>query len=46
MEFNQKYLGKFLSDGKLTKKDLLEFYSGEEVKEKYKQIENELTNNS
>ena len=44
MEFNQKYLGKFLSDGKLTKKDLLDFYSGEEVKEKYKQIGNELTN--
>ncbi len=39
MEFNQKYLGKFLSDGKLTKKDLLDFYSGEEVKEKYKSLE-------
>ncbi|MBU2492389.1 MAG: hypothetical protein KJ571_07150 [Bacteroidetes bacterium] len=45
MEFNQKYLTKFLSDGKLTKKDLLDFYSGEEVKEKYKLIETELTNN-
>lgn len=43
IEFNQKYLTKFLSDGKLTKKDLLDFYSGEEVKEKFKQIENELT---
>jgi len=39
MEFNQKYLSKFLSDGKLTKKDLLDFYSGEEVKEKYKSLE-------
>jgi len=39
MEFNQKYLAKFLSDGKLTKKDLLDFYSGEEVKEKYKSLE-------
>ena len=43
IDFNQKYLTKFLSDGKLTKKDLLDFYSGEEVKEKFKQIENELT---
>ena len=42
MEFNQKYLGKFLSDGKLTKKDLLEFYSGEEVKEKYKSLEKQI----
>lgn len=40
MDFNQKYLSKFLSDGKLTKKDLLEFYSGEDVKEKYKVLEN------
>jgi len=39
MEFNQKYLTKFLSDGKLTRKDLLDFYSGEEVKEKYKSLE-------
>ena len=39
MEFNQKYLTKFLSDGKLTKKDLLDFYSGEEVKDKYKSLE-------
>jgi len=39
MEFNQKYLAKFLSDGKLTKKDLLDFYSGEEVKDKYKSLE-------
>lgn len=31
-----------MSDCKLTKKDLLDFYSGEEVKEKYKQIESEL----
>jgi len=39
MEFNQKYLVKFLTDGKLTKKDLLDFYSGEEVKEKFKSLE-------
>ncbi len=44
MEFNQKYLTKYLSDGKLTKKDLLDFYNGEEVKEKFKQIEIDLTN--
>ena len=43
IEFNQKYLTKFLSDGKLTKKDFLDFYTGEEVKDKFKQIENVLT---
>lgn len=39
MEFNQEYLGKFLKDGKLNEKDLLDFYSGEEIKEKYKLVE-------
>lgn len=42
MEFNQEYLMKFLKDGTLTKKDLLDFYMGDEVKEKYKSIENEI----
>lgn len=42
MEFNQEYLLKFLQDGTLTKKDLLDFYMGEDVKEKYKLVEKEL----
>jgi hypothetical protein len=42
MEFNQKYLAKFLKDGKLTKKDLLDFYQGEDVKERFKAIEKEI----
>lgn len=42
MEFNQEYLLKFLKDGTLTKKDLLDFYMGEDVKEKYKVIEKEI----
>lgn len=42
MEFNQQYLSKFLKDGKLTKQDLLTFYQGEEVKDKYKLIEGEI----
>lgn len=42
MEFNQKYLLKFLSDGQMSKADLLDFYSGEDVKERYKMIEKEL----
>jgi hypothetical protein len=42
MEFNQEYLMKFLKDGILTKKDLLDFYMGEDVKEKYKLLEKEL----
>jgi hypothetical protein len=41
-EFNQKYLVKFLDDGTLTKKDLLDFYMGEEIKDKYKIIEKEI----
>ena len=43
MEFNQEYLLKFLHDGNLTKEDLLAFYSGEEVKDKYKLIEKEIS---
>ena len=42
MEFNQSYLKKFLSDGTLSKKDLLSFYSGEEIKDKYRLIEKEI----
>jgi hypothetical protein len=44
MEFNQEYLMKFLKDGNLTKKDLLDFYLGEDVKEKYKVIEKDIKN--
>jgi hypothetical protein len=39
MEFNQEYLMKFLKDGTLTKEDLLAFYQGESIKDKYKLIE-------
>ena len=42
MEFNQRYLSKFLKDGQLTKQDLLAFYQGEDVKDKYKEIEKEI----
>lgn len=42
MEFNQKFLSKFLSQGNLTKKELLEFYFGDEVKEEFKSIEIEI----
>ncbi len=42
MEFNQKYLYQFLETGTLTKKDLLDFYSGEEIKDKYKLIEKDI----
>lgn len=42
MEFNRKYLAKFLNDGQLTKRDLLDFYFGDEVKESYKVIEKEI----
>jgi len=42
MEFNQEYLKRFLNQGTLTKKDLLYFYSGEDVKDKYRLIEKEI----
>tara|TARA_R110002072_G_scaffold66499_4_gene164013 strand:+ start:45774 stop:46805 length:1032 start_codon:yes stop_codon:yes gene_type:complete len=42
MDFNQKYLSQFLETGTLTKKDLLDFYMGEDVKDQYKLIEKEI----
>lgn len=42
MEFNQTYLKKFLKDGTLTKADLLNFYNGDEIKDRYKLIEKEI----
>ena len=42
MEFNQKYLMQFLETGTLTKKDMLDFYAGEEVKDRFKLIEKEI----
>jgi len=43
MEFNQVYLKRFLSEGKLDKKDLLDFYMSDEVRDKYRLIERELS---
>ncbi|OFX27278.1 MAG: hypothetical protein A2041_12360 [Bacteroidetes bacterium GWA2_31_9b] len=42
MEFNQEYMKKFLKDGTLTKKDLLDYYMGEDVKDRYKTIEKQI----
>lgn len=42
LDFNQEYLNKFLKDGTLTKNDLLDFYMGEKVREKYLPIEREI----
>ena len=42
MEFNQQYLRKFLEDGTLTKEDLLNYYQGEDVKDKYRLIEKDI----
>ncbi|MCB4863182.1 hypothetical protein K7W03_26780 [Sphingobium sp. PNB] len=42
MEFNHRYLAKFLSDGQLSKEDLLDFYSGEDVKDRFRPIEKEI----
>jgi len=42
MEFNQSYMKKFLQDGILTRRDLLDFYMGEDVKERYRLAEKEI----
>lgn len=42
MEFNQRYLIKFLTEGTLSKSDLLEFYSGDEIKDKFRLVEKEI----
>ncbi len=42
MEFNQQYLKKFLMDGTLTREDLLNYYQGEDVKDRYRLIEKEI----
>ena len=39
MEFNQDCLKRFLMQGTLTKRDLLDFYLREDVKDKYRLIE-------
>lgn len=44
MEFNQEYLKRFLSQGTLNKKDLMDFYMGEDIKDKYKLIEKDIEN--
>ena len=42
MEFNQNYLTKFITEGTLSKKDLLEFYTADFIKDKYKLIEKDI----
>lgn len=42
IEFDQKYLAKYLEDGYLNKADLLEFYQREEIRAKYKLIAKEI----
>jgi len=42
MEFNQEYLSKFLQDGTLSQKDLMDFYMAEDLRDKYKVIEKEI----
>ena len=44
IEFNQKYLAKYLEDGYLSKADLLEFYQREDIRSEYKMIAKEIEN--
>lgn len=43
-EFNQKYLITFLKEGTLSKKDLLAFYSGDDIRDRYKLVSKEIEN--
>jgi hypothetical protein len=42
MEFNRDYLRNFLKEGTLTKLDLLEFYRGGDLRDRFKPIEKEI----
>ena len=42
MDFNQKYLQKFLTDGTLTTEDLFNYYMGEEVKTAYDAVSKDI----
>lgn len=42
MEFSQKYLVKFLAEGTLSKGDLLDFYAGEDIKDRFRLAEKEI----
>jgi hypothetical protein len=42
MEFSRQYLGNFLKEGTLTKGDLLEFYRGGDLRDRFKAIEQEI----
>lgn len=39
MEFNSRYLAKFMREGELSKQDLLAFYAGDEVRDKFRMVE-------
>lgn len=41
-DFHREYFKKFLSSGRLTKKELLEFYTAEDIRTKYLEIQKEL----
>jgi hypothetical protein len=42
MEFNGRYLAKFIKDGTLSKQDLMSFYAGEDVRDRYRAIDQEI----
>lgn len=42
MEFNMKFLAKFLEQGTLDKSELLDFYTSEEIRHQFKVIQNDI----
>ena len=44
IEFNKKYLDKFLKEGDLSREDLFTFYNDDEVNKQFKLIEKKIKN--
>lgn len=42
IEFNQRYLVKYMQDGFLSKQDLLEFYQREDIRIRFKLLEKDI----
>ena len=42
MEFNGRYLAKFIKDGTLSKQDLIRFYTGDDIRDRFRAIDQEI----
>jgi len=42
MEFNGRYLARFIKDGTLSKQDLMNFYAGDDIRDRFRPVEQEI----